>query len=103
MFDPRKLNFPFPLFTTATHMLVQFTLSALVLLAVPSLRPQNAVRRSNMSSGRVEDPEKPVMSMFFYLTRIGPCGVSTGLDIGLGNTSLQFITLTFYSKSPNRN
>lgn len=39
------------------------------------------------------------MSKMFYLTRIGPCGVATGLDIGLGNTSLQFITLTFYSKT----
>ena len=39
------------------------------------------------------------MTKMFYLTRIGPCGVATGLDIGLGNTSLQFITLTFYSKS----
>ncbi|ROV94630.1 hypothetical protein VPNG_09216 [Cytospora leucostoma] len=33
----------------------------------------------------------------FYLTRIGPCGAATGLDIGLGNTSLKFITLTFYT------
>ena len=33
----------------------------------------------------------------FYLTRIGPCGAATGLDIGLGNMSLKFITLTFYS------
>lgn len=33
----------------------------------------------------------------FYLTRIGPCGAATGLDIGLGNTSLKFISLTFYS------
>jgi solute carrier family 35 protein C2 len=44
------------------------------------------------------EPEKPLMTKMFYLTRIGPCGVATGLDIGLGNTSLQFITLTFYSK-----
>lgn len=38
------------------------------------------------------------MTKMYYLTRIGPCGLATGLDIGLGNTSLQFITLTFYSK-----
>ena len=38
------------------------------------------------------------MTKMFYLTRIGPCGAATGLDIGLGNTSLKFITLTFYSK-----
>ncbi len=39
------------------------------------------------------------MTKLFYLTRVGPCGLATGLDIGLGNMSLQFITLTFYSKS----
>lgn len=37
------------------------------------------------------------MSKMFYLTRIAPCGAATGLDIGLGNTSLKFISLTFYS------
>ena len=37
------------------------------------------------------------MTKTFYLTRIGPCGLATGLDIGLGNMSLKFITLTFFS------
>ncbi|KAJ8122235.1 hypothetical protein O1611_g9892 [Lasiodiplodia mahajangana] len=37
------------------------------------------------------------MTKLFYVTRIGPCGAATGLDIGLGNTSLKFITLTFYT------
>lgn len=45
------------------------------------------------------EPERPLMTKMFYLTRIGPCGAATGLDIGLGNTSLKFITLTFYSKN----
>ena len=97
MFDPAKLNFRFPLFTTASHMLVQFSLASLVLYIVPSLRPDNA-RRSDLGQSRHE-PEKPLMTKMFYLTRIGPCGMATGLDIGLGNMSLQFITLTFYSKS----
>lgn len=35
------------------------------------------------------------MAKFFYVTRLIPCGVATSLDIGLGNTSLKFITLTF--------
>jgi hypothetical protein len=38
------------------------------------------------------------MTRMFYITRIGPCGMATGLDIGLGNMSLKFITLTFYSR-----
>lgn len=93
MFDTSKLNFPFPLFTTSVHMLVQFALSCVVLYFVPSFRPHNAPQRRS-------DPESensPVMTKMFYLTRIGPCGAATGLDIGLGNTSLKFITLTFYS------
>lgn len=101
MFDTHRLNFPFPLFTTSVHMIVQFTLASVVLYCVPSLRPQNAPR--NMSefrdSTQDEEPERPLMTKMFYLTRIGPCGAATGLDIGLGNTSLKFITLTFYSKN----
>lgn len=99
MFDEDRLNFAFPLFTTSMHMLVQFGLSSLVLYLVPSLRPRNR-HMSDLGRSRHEtEPERPIMSKWFYLTRIGPCGAATGLDIGLGNTSLKFITLTFYSKS----
>lgn len=81
------------------HMLVQFTLASLVLYFVPSLRP-NAQRESDMGRSRHEaEPDKPAMTKTYYLTRIAPCGAATGLDIGLGNMSLKFITLTFYSKS----
>ncbi|KAI0161120.1 TPT-domain-containing protein [Hypoxylon sp. FL1284] len=98
MFDSGQLNFPFPLFTTATHMLVQFTLSGLVLYFIPSLRPSNTQHSSDLGRSRHEaEPEHPLMTKLFYLTRIGPCGAATGLDIGLGNTSLKFITLTFYT------
>lgn len=85
------------MFTTSVHMLVQFSLASLVLYFVPSLRPHNG-HKSNMGQSRHElELDKPLMTKMFYLTRIGPCGAATGLDIGLGNTSLQFITLTFYS------
>ncbi|KAL2257704.1 hypothetical protein VTK26DRAFT_9276 [Humicola hyalothermophila] len=95
MFSPDKLNFPFPMFTTSVHFLVQFSLASLVLFLFPSLRPRH---KSDLGQSRHEaQPDKPVMTKLFYLTRIGPCGVATGLDIGLGNTSLQFITLTFYT------
>ena len=87
------------MFTTAVHFLVQFCLASLILFFFPSLRPKNN-HRSDLGQSRHEaEPERPIMTKMFYLTRIGPCGVATGLDIGLGNTSLQFITLTFYSKS----
>ncbi|KAK1972708.1 triose-phosphate transporter [Colletotrichum sublineola] len=98
MFDQDRLNFAFPLFTTACHMLVQFTLASLVLFLVPSLRPSNSLRNSDLGRSRHEsEPDRPLMTKMFYLTRIGPCGAATGLDIGLGNTSLKFITLTFYT------
>ncbi|KAH0536916.1 hypothetical protein FGG08_006254 [Glutinoglossum americanum] len=41
--------------------------------------------------------KKPYMTRWFYISRIGPCGIATGLDIGLGNMSLKFITLAFYT------
>jgi solute carrier family 35 protein C2 len=99
MFDSSKLNFPFPMFTTSVHMLVQFSLASLVLYFIPSLRPQHS-QSSNMGHSRLDTEldKAPLMTKMFYLTRIGPCGAATGLDIGLGNTSLRFITLTFYSK-----
>jgi solute carrier family 35, member C2 len=108
MFDANNLNFAFPLFTTSAHMLVQFSLASLVLYFVPSLRP-GAGHNSDMGRSRHEsEPERPIMTKLFYLTRIGPCGAATGLDIGLGNASLKFITLTFYSENllflfPGRN
>ncbi|KAJ2977816.1 hypothetical protein NUW58_g7690 [Xylaria curta] len=98
MFDSGQLNFPFPLFTTSMHMLVQFSLASLVLYFIPSLRPSNTPHNSDLGRSRAEsEPERPIMTKIFYLTRIGPCGAATGLDIGLGNTSLKFITLTFYT------
>jgi solute carrier family 35 protein C2 len=98
MFDSNRLNFAFPLFTTSMHMLVQFSLASLVLYFVPSLRPNHAAHSSDMGRSRHEsDVERPTMTKLFYFTRIGPCGAATGLDIGLGNTSLKYITLTFYT------
>src|SRR6186713_796106 len=103
MFDPKHLDFKFPLFTTSLHMVVQFSLASTVLYFIPRFRPSHAVAKSSHHDERLDENEsstgkKPLMSTFFYLTRIGPCGAATGLDIGLGNMSMQFITLTFFSK-----
>lgn len=93
--------FPFPLFTTCLHMVVQFSLASLVLFMLPSLRPRHDSLNPHGPGARDEpvDPKKPLMTKWFYFTRIGPCGAATGMDIGLGNTSLKFITLTFFSES----
>ncbi|PMD32565.1 TPT-domain-containing protein [Hyaloscypha variabilis F] len=103
MFAPEHLDFHFPLFTTCAHMLVQFCLASLVLYFLPRFRPrydslsnpQNTHSDEDMQ--HQTDSKKPLMTRMFYFTRIGPCGVATGLDIGLGNMSLKFITLTFYT------
>ncbi|TKA78889.1 hypothetical protein B0A49_01654 [Cryomyces minteri] len=99
MFSPGNLDFHYPLFTTCLHMVVQFTLASLVLFFVPSFRPRhNSVSPHTPATHNAEpiDPKKPLMTKWFYCTRIGPCGAATGLDIGLGNMSLKFISLTFF-------
>lgn len=106
MFSSEHLDFNFPLFTTSLHMLVQFSLASLVLWLLPQFRPradalshpsdvytQEEQRQHDLDA----DEHKPLMTKLFYLTRLGPCGIATGLDIGLGNMSLRFITLTFYT------
>lgn len=92
--------FPFPLFTTCLHMVVQFSLASLVLFLIPSFRPRHDSLNPHAPGTRAEpiDPKKPLMTRWFYLSRIGPCGAATGMDIGLGNTSLKFISLTFFSE-----
>ena len=85
-------------------MLVQFCLASTVLFCVPHFRPRpDSISNPHNLSKSAEDgetstPKKPLMTAKFYLSRIAPCGAATGLDIGLGNMSLKFITLTFFSK-----
>lgn len=102
MFDGKHLDFQFPLFTTSLHMLVQFCLSTIVLFFVPSLRPSSSpqpyerVATDSIPPTSLDlDQPTPVVSPLFWLTRLLPCGAATSLDIGLGNTSLRYITLTF--------
>ena len=105
MFSPDNLDFKFPLFTTSMHMVVQFVLSSAVLYFFPRFRPTHAVAEEEEHHKPDEQEvalgsKKPIMTPWFYISRIGPCGTATGLDIGLGNMSLKFITLTFFSSSP---
>jgi solute carrier family 35, member C2 len=101
MFDKDHLDFHFPLYTTSLHMIVQFCLSTLVLFFVPSLRPSQLSQpytrlpTSPIPSDDLDSKPKPVITPLFWLTRLLPCGTATSLDIGLGNTSLRYITLTF--------
>ncbi|KAE8158733.1 triose-phosphate transporter family-domain-containing protein [Aspergillus tamarii] len=96
MFSEDDVVFPFPLFTTSLHMLVQFSLSSFILYLIPSLRPRVPSSSPSGSPMRQQDgSENSVVSKAFYFTRLVPCGAATSLDIGLGNMSLKFISLTF--------
>ncbi|KFY59185.1 hypothetical protein V497_04473 [Pseudogymnoascus sp. VKM F-4516 (FW-969)] len=105
MFSSEHLDFKFPLFTTCMHMLVQFSLASLVLYLFPRFRPRadslthpdSVYTPEELRRRDLDTEKKPLMTRWFYFTRLGPCGLSTGLDIGLGNMSLQFISLTFYT------
>ena len=109
MFSSEKLDFSLPLFTTSLHMLVQFTCASVVLFFFPQLRPRrhysnlqnntSTLSQQSHESHEIHASSKPIMSKWFYLTRLGPCGAATALDIGLGNMSLMYISLTFNSES----
>ncbi|EXJ70389.1 uncharacterized protein A1O5_06457 [Cladophialophora psammophila CBS 110553] len=94
MFSSDHLDFHFPLFATSLHMVVQFILASCILLIFPSLRPSQP---HPPGYGNESHSSKPLVTPLFYFTRLVPTGTTTSLDIGLGNTSLRFITLTFYT------
>ena len=87
-------------------MIVQFCLASLVLFFCPQFRPRQAaaakIAKDALKKKEVHheplDPSKPIMTLKFYLTKIASCASVTGLDIGLGNTSLKYVSLTFFSK-----
>ncbi|KAJ3370308.1 Nucleolar complex protein 3 [Kappamyces sp. JEL0680] len=80
LFSKDHNDFHFPLFTTMIHMVIQGSLSyASLIYLFPSLRPKKAPSRED------------------YFWRVVPCGIATGLDIGLSNSSLKYITLSFYT------
>ncbi|KAI8799395.1 triose-phosphate transporter family-domain-containing protein [Cladochytrium replicatum] len=73
-------NFGLPLFTTFIHMSMQFALAwTAVIWLVPHMRPAKAPKWKD------------------YVTKVLPCGMATGFDVGLSNSSLQTISLSFYT------
>lgn len=77
-------------------MAVQFSLASSLLYFFPHLRPRNPAAPQATPSMTGSAPNtSPIMTKVFYFTRLVPCGTATSLDIGLGNMSLKFISLTF--------
>lgn len=98
----KGLDFHYPLFTTSIHMIVQFVLASAVLYFFPKFRPRRpehdgGYTQLNGNGAGTKPEDWSLMTRWFYLTRLGPCGTATALDIGLGNFSLRFISLTFYT------
>ncbi|KIY71104.1 TPT-domain-containing protein [Cylindrobasidium torrendii FP15055 ss-10] len=80
MFSPDRLNFPFPLFVTCLHMVVQFGLAGILRFGFPrQFRPE-----------RRPDPVQ-------YGKKVVPTAVTTSMDVGLSNLSLKTISLSFYT------
>lgn len=91
MFDAKKHHFGFPLFVTSWHMMMQFVLSSIALKLFPQFIP----RKPNGT------PSRP--SGIDWASKVVPCALATALDIGLSNTSLKTITLTFYTMCKSSN
>ncbi|SNX86675.1 related to YMD8 - putative nucleotide sugar transporter [Melanopsichium pennsylvanicum] len=91
MFSTDKKNFSFPLFVTSFHMLMQFILSSFAMKIFPNLVP----RKPNGSTSRPSGID--------WASKVVPCALATALDIGLSNTSLKTITLTFYTMCKSSN
>ncbi|TPX31116.1 hypothetical protein SmJEL517_g05452 [Synchytrium microbalum] len=80
LLSPNYHGFGYPLFVTGWHMIVQTVLSWLVLgCCLSNYRPKHAP------------------SIWLFFTRVIPCGMATGIDIGLSATSLTQISVSFYT------
>ncbi|KAJ3787286.1 triose-phosphate transporter family-domain-containing protein [Lentinula aff. detonsa] len=80
MFSDSHFNFPYPLFVTSLHMVVQFLLAGLVL---------------NIWPHKFKPERYPTMEE--YGKKAFPTGATTSLDIGFSNLSLKTVTLSFYT------
>ena len=99
MFAPEHYNFPYPLFVTSVHMVVQWSLSALVLTTFKSLRSPNRPKSKDYLCVQFFNSSVHELRTATNRSKVIPCGMATGLDIGLSNLSLRTITLSFYSQS----
>lgn len=89
MFDKSKLNLPFPILITSFHQLLLSILSFLTIWFKPTIRPQQ--------ENETQDKLITRQGLKFYLTHILPCAMASAGDIGSGNMSFRFITLTTYT------
>lgn len=77
MFSDKGLNFKFPVITTAFHQLVQ-TCLAYICIKIWGIKQQQFT---------IKD----------MANKVFPCALASSGDIGMGNLSLVFVTLSFYT------
>lgn len=74
LFSKDYYNFPFPYFTASFQIFLHFAIASIILVYfMPHITPTTRPKKSD-----------------FY-KRLLPCGITTGLDIGLSNSSLKVI------------
>ena len=80
LFGQRKGGFPAPLLLTSVQFLMQYLIAAATLrFVLPRMRPRRPIPWG------------------VYLRQVAPVGVVMGMDIGLSNLSLVYVTVSFYT------
>ena len=80
LFGQRKGGFPAPLLLTSVQFLMQYLIAAATLrFVLPQMRPRRPIPWG------------------VYLRQVAPVGVVMGMDIGLSNLSLVYVTVSFYT------
>ncbi|GMM38196.1 Ymd8 protein [Saccharomycopsis crataegensis] len=105
MFDKSRLNFPFPIICTSIHQLILFFLSLLLMAIVPKYRPPtrsqvqlgSTTTTTPQSTGGKFKFTEYLMDLRLYLISIVPCALAASGDIGCGNVSFRYITLSLYT------
>lgn len=109
MFSSENLDFKFPILITSFHQFILTLLAIMMLIFFPRFRLSNTnyqsitnqvtdSSESDESDDQLENEKVTYkMPIMEYITKILPCSVASAGDIGLGNTSFRFITLSLYT------
>ena len=92
MFSTEKLNFKYPIIITSFHQLLLTFLSIISLIIFPKFR-LNTITNNNSTGEKLNY----IIPFKEYIFKILPCSIASAGDIGLGNTSFRFITLSLYT------
>ncbi|CAG8517963.1 12254_t:CDS:2 [Gigaspora margarita] len=81
-----KFDLDLPLFVSAMHTGSHFLITSIL--------------RSGRLSCIYKKPEGKSVSINSYFTRVVPCALAAALEICMANSSLMYITLSFYTMNP---